>query len=497
MIIGAACMVSGCAEEEGRISTSPVKAEFTADATDVLAGRPVAFTDQSTGDVHTWSWIFEGGTPDKSHVQNPAVAYTKPGTYEVTLVVSNVRYTDKMVKTGYITVTAAPQPITAKFDADKTSILSGESVTFTSNSEGNPDTWEWELTSDLGASLEASGQNPSVTFEEPGIYTVKLTASNSAYSDEEVKENYITVVDPSSVAAEFTADAKVVYEGQQVQFTDISVGTVTDWKWTFEGGTPASSTDQNPVVTYATTGSYKVTLEVSNATNSSTKEQVAFISVIPGNDLVTLLTFDGKAEDRGPLTLPVNTNGSVSFAGSDRHNQSSSMAGFDGASVISIPASPDKQFGAASYSVGVWIKTTVPSRMMIWEEGGGGAGTPQAWFRINDNASTSLYRLNTNTGGHLQVSVDDGGTSLSDGQWHYIVCIRDVGAGKSRMYVDGVLMKEINNTATDITNDQGFRIGGQLGAGGSFSNLYTGEVDDLVIYKRVLSEDEVKFLSGL
>src|SRR3989337_1970192 len=91
------CSVSlipgSCVEEEGRISASPVTAGFSANTTEVMTGIPVTFTDESEGDVAHWSWIFEGGTPEKSHDQAPSVVYNEPGTYEVTLVVSNSRYT--------------------------------------------------------------------------------------------------------------------------------------------------------------------------------------------------------------------------------------------------------------------------------------------------------------------------------------------------------------------------------------------------------------------
>jgi PKD repeat protein len=53
----------------------------------------------------------------------------------------------------------------------------------------------------------------------------------------------------------------------------------TSWSWTFEGGTPAASTDQNPVVTYNTIGTYTVTLTAANAEGSDTETKVDYISV--------------------------------------------------------------------------------------------------------------------------------------------------------------------------------------------------------------------------
>jgi hypothetical protein len=54
-----------------------------------------------------------------------------------------------------------------------------------------------------------------------------------------------------------------------VTFTDLSTNTPASWAWTFPGGTPASSTLQNPVVVYNTAGTYSVTLVATNAGGSS------------------------------------------------------------------------------------------------------------------------------------------------------------------------------------------------------------------------------------
>lgn len=53
-----------------------------------------------------------------------------------------------------------------------------------------------------------------------------------------------------------------VEKGQTVVYTDKSFGDPTEWQWTFEGGTPATSTNKNESVTYATPGTYKVELRV-------------------------------------------------------------------------------------------------------------------------------------------------------------------------------------------------------------------------------------------
>jgi uncharacterized delta-60 repeat protein len=65
--------------------------------------------------------------------------------------------------------------------------------------------------------------------------------------------------------AAFTATPNPVCVGESVDFTDTSIGNIIGYEWTFEGGTPSSSTEQNPQVTYDVAGSYDVQLIVTNA----------------------------------------------------------------------------------------------------------------------------------------------------------------------------------------------------------------------------------------
>ena len=70
-----------------------------------------------------------------------------------------------------------------------------------------------------------------------------------------------------------------ISEGERVHFKDMSTGNVTSWNWTFEGGEPATSTEQNPVVTYNRAGSYAVTLTVGDGTMTDTKSRTAYVIV--------------------------------------------------------------------------------------------------------------------------------------------------------------------------------------------------------------------------
>src|SRR5690554_169682 len=68
----------------------------------------------------------------------------------------------------------------------------------------------------------------------------------------------------------FTADLNQICAGGTVQFTDASTDNPTAWNWTFPGGNPATSTAQNPYVTYNTSGTYDVILEVTNQKGTQT-----------------------------------------------------------------------------------------------------------------------------------------------------------------------------------------------------------------------------------
>jgi len=87
------------------------------------------------------------------------------------------------------------------------------------------------------------------------------------------------------VLASFNADQTNICEGGIVNYSDNSSGDITSWDWTFQSGNPPSSSDQNPVVTYDDTGSYQVSLTVSDGTNSNTLTIPDYINVLTTPDI--------------------------------------------------------------------------------------------------------------------------------------------------------------------------------------------------------------------
>lgn len=87
---------------------NPPIADFSANFTAISAGGSVVFSNLSTYSPTSWNWTFTGGTPASFNGQNPpSITYNTPGTYNVSLTVTNANGTDTETKTGYIIVSPA------------------------------------------------------------------------------------------------------------------------------------------------------------------------------------------------------------------------------------------------------------------------------------------------------------------------------------------------------------------------------------------------------
>ena len=86
---------------------------------------------------------------------------------------------------------------------------------------------------------------------------------------------------PSICAVDIRVERDIVCGGDNIQFFDESYNNITSWNWTFQNGNPSTSTDKDPIVSYSGSGSFDVTLEVTDALgNSMTQTFPNFISVI-------------------------------------------------------------------------------------------------------------------------------------------------------------------------------------------------------------------------
>jgi len=119
---------------------------------------------------------------------------------------------------------------------------------------------------------------------------VQVTSSWSAQSKNEVSSFIDAIVTGGNnclttcttvfpPVASFSASTNSLCLGGTVTFTDNSTNNPTAWSWTFQNGTPATSTQQNPTVTFNTVGNHDVTLVVTNGGGTDTEFANEFISV--------------------------------------------------------------------------------------------------------------------------------------------------------------------------------------------------------------------------
>ena len=149
----------------------------------IKEGESVEFLDMSTGDVSTWNWTFEGGSPASSTERNPVVTYDKAGSYAVTLTVGDGATTATATREAYVNVSGeAPVANIALPDGAYLSpwvmmfVPTGVPLTFKDASTGNPSQWAWTI---YGATPSTSNeQNPTVTYNKKGEYGIKLEVSN-------------------------------------------------------------------------------------------------------------------------------------------------------------------------------------------------------------------------------------------------------------------------------------------------------------------------------
>ena len=492
-----------CKEDE----QEPLRAEFSSNKQTVAAGETVYFMDKSAGSPVRWDWELEGGEPAKSNLFSPEVVFNQPGKYSVKLKVGRGPESSVKEVTEYITV-LYPDEILVDFKADKVQALSDEEISFSDLSVGFPQTWEWVFTPQSGTPMTSTEQNPKLTFA-PGIYSVKLTVSNPETSASKTKENYLTVIDKNSVAADFEAQGRMIIEGGTVMFGDKTLGRPTQWNWTFEGGTPSTSGDQNPIVTYKTAGKYKVTLVASNELNTSTKEETGYVIVLPAQDLVLFSPFDGDGKDLGPNTLNsevliMGENMDVNFKAPARKEgfYSAEFTSKDGKNYafLSVPDSPKLDFQASPVTTSFWVKTsnTTATNMGVFQQGAGPNAREdkenrQTWFRFQK--SSPYFRYIIEYTGQAGNWTDYKTKSMSDGEWHHYVCVHN--SGSTYVYLDGVKVAEALNKPLKPIDPSPYFIGGMYrvtDGARAYESFMDGCIDDYVVYNRAFTAEEAKAL---
>ncbi len=255
---------------------NPPTADFALSDTSICSGQTISFTNNSIAATNAiYTWTFPGGTPNSFNgASPPAIHFNTAGTFTVQLIVTDNGGADTAAY--QVTIQNCPVPV-ALFSASSLNICKGDSVVFTDQSQ-NATTWSWTFAGGLPASFNAQTP-PAVVYTTPGVYTATLLVTDGAGLD----STYSLTINVSNCGAPipaFTASHVTICEGDCIQFFDQSTDNPQGWYWSFPGGVPSFSTQQNPpYICYNNPGVYPVSLRVFNSVGIDSLTIQAYIVV--------------------------------------------------------------------------------------------------------------------------------------------------------------------------------------------------------------------------
>ena len=217
---------------------------------------------------------------------------------------------------------------------------------------------------------------------------------------------------------------------------------------------------------------------------------VSFILVliIAGNASSDIVLHWGLDEDTGSVAHDLSGNGNDGENHGARpvegkHGMALEYEGLN--TWITVPDTPDLNFGPGeSLTALCWVKVIGPPS---------GQGNFLAKYAIGAG-TTPFYGMFHNSNNNVHAYIRDAGGTLvdpwsqnaiNDDEWHHLALVRDTVAGNVYLYVDGNLDFEAEDTTGDLTNDVPLAIGRHTG------EFLVGVVDEVMVLRQALSEDEV------
>ena len=207
--------------------------------------------------------------------------------------------------------------------------------------------------------------------------------------------------------------------------------------------------------------------------------------------LVAYYPFNGNSIDESGTGIHGGVNGAT-FA-PDRNGKSKSAYSFNGKSWVELPPNEKLEFGAGDFSYYAWVKTSLDNikssvtSTVISEDSNNGP------LRMLVFASDGTLIFGARDDANINIRIESTG-SIADSKWHQIVGIRK-GAHFS-LAVDGKIVAVEENEKAG-SSDVGVPVWIGARVDSASKNPFVGLIDDVRIYNRALSEEQVKALYDL
>jgi hypothetical protein len=373
-----------------------------------------------------------------------------------------------------------PSPVISSSSTDKC-IGDGNAYLYTN--------WEYSNYQWLKNGLEINGEsNNSFSTNENGVYSVKVTENGCTGESESVQVTYSEKPTTSDITAlsntEFCKGSSVTLE--------LSTGTGYTYQWTHNNKEIFGAN----ALTYNATesGTYKA-----KVTNQSCTIQTNGIEVVakhsayePGqplsittDSLITNWQFDSWGTDESGYGNNAGINGASQCKDRDDNYSAFRFSGIESYIYSS------KQFQSPdTFTIAVWFKTSTSGPILGFDS-----------ERMN-NSSTDFGRcFYIDDNGKLCFGIDNGAKNVlvstlacNDGSWH--LAAASLSPEGMKLYLDG----QFEDGIASVTNGKAISgywkvAHGHLELWPACSNLYfAGSIDDIRIYKRALSNDEIEVL---
>jgi hypothetical protein len=170
---------------------------------------------------------------------------------------------------------------------------------------------------------------------------------------------------------------------------------------------------------------------------------------------------------------------------------------FDGVDDLVTADSDDELYSTASFSVEAWVETFSTGVVIIdkIDCAGAGACPGDYWGLEIGNDAIPYFAVRVDA----RPAVFARGDSISDGDWHHLVGVRDVGAGEVRLYVDGELAETTEIAGADLgalVDTDGASDPVTIGAGRTVGSetlaaFLLGAIDEVAYYETAIGDAEV------